>query len=482
MEGRRTAVDMVIKGGTVVLGEGVFPAEVGITGQRVVAVGQSLDGKRVIDATGCLVLPGGIDAHTHLALSLGPDLATSDDFESGTIAAACGGTTTIINYAEQCGYASLLEALEAWQAKADGRAVIDYSFHMLIADPRPDVLAEMAAIVERGVTSFKAMLAYKGIVMLDDAQLFRVLARARELGALVNVHAENGHLIDELVAASRAAGHTSPRYHALTRPEVAEAEATERALALAEAAGAPLYVVHTTCARAVDALRRAQARGQAAFGETCPQYLLLDERVYESEEFETAAGYVLSPPLRERRHQAALWAALAAGTIQIVATDHCAFTREQKARGRDDFALIPNGLPGIETRVPLLYHHGVGEGRLSLSDWVRLTATNPARLFGLYPRKGTLLPGSDADVVIFDPQKRMTLDADRLQMRTDYSPYAGWEVRGWPRHVLQRGRLIVEDGAFVGEAGGGKFIPRRPSALPASRSDRDAPVAAPVSP
>jgi len=272
-------VDIVIKGGTLVLGEGVFPAEIGITGEKVAAVGQSLDGGRVIEATGCLVLPGGIDAHTHLGLSLGPDLASSDDFESGTIAAACGGTTTVINYAEQCGYASLLEALDAWQAKAAGRAVIDYSFHMLIIDPCPDVIEEMAAIVQQGVTSFKALLAYKGIVMLDDAQLFRVLERARDLRALVNVHAENGHLIDELVAACRAAGQTAPRYHALTRPEVAEAEATERALALAEAAGAPIYIVHITCARAVDALRRAQARGQAAFGETCPQYLLLDERV-----------------------------------------------------------------------------------------------------------------------------------------------------------------------------------------------------------
>jgi len=461
-------VDIVIKGGTLVLGEGVFPAEIGITGEKVAAVGQSLDGGRVIEATGCLVLPGGIDAHTHLGLSLGPDLASSDDFESGTIAAACGGTTTVINYAEQCGYASLLEALDAWQAKAAGRAVIDYSFHMLIIDPCPDVIEEMAAIVQQGVTSFKALLAYKGIVMLDDAQLFRVLERARDLRALVNVHAENGHLIDELVAACRAAGQTAPRYHALTRPEVAEAEATERALALAEAAGAPIYIVHITCARAVDALRRAQARGQAAFGETCPQYLLLDERVYESEDFDTAAGYVLSPPLRERGNQGALWTALTTGTIQTVGTDHCPFTREQKARGRDDFTLIPNGLPGVETRVPLLYHYGVREGRLSLSDWVRLTATNPARLFGLYPRKGTLLPGSDADLVIFDPGKRVILDAGHLHTHTDYSPYAGWEVQGWPRHVLQRGRFIVEDGEFVGQAGGGRFIPRRPFALPAS--------------
>ena len=461
-------MDIVIKGGTLVLGEGVFPAEIGITGEKVAAVGQSLDGGRVIEATGCLVLPGGIDAHTHLGLSLGPDLASSDDFESGTIAAACGGTTTVINYAEQCGYASLLEALDAWQAKAAGRAVIDYSFHMLIIDPCPDVIEEMAAIVQQGVTSFKALLAYKGIVMLDDAQLFRVLERARDLRALVNVHAENGHLIDELVAACRAAGQTAPRYHALTRPEVAEAEATERALALAEAAGAPIYIVHITCARAVDALRRAQARGQAAFGETCPQYLLLDERVYESEDFDTAAGYVLSPPLRERGNQGALWTALTAGTIQTVGTDHCPFTREQKARGRDDFTLIPNGLPGVETRVPLLYHYGVREGRLSLSDWVRLTATNPARLFGLYPRKGTLLPGSDADLVIFDPGKRVILDAGHLHTHTDYSPYAGWEVQGWPRHVLQRGRFIVEDGEFVGQAGEGRFIPRRPFALPAS--------------
>lgn len=454
------AMDLVIKGGTVVLGEGAFPADVGIVGERVAAVGQSLDGGQTIDAGGCLVLPGGVEPHAHLALTLGPDLAVSDDFESGTIAAACGGTTTVINYAEQCGYASLTEALDAWQARAEGRAGVDYSFHMLIDDPRPDVIEEMATIVDRGVTSFKALLAYKDIVMLDDAQLFRVLERARDLGALVNVHAENGHLIDELVAAGRARGWTAPRFHPLTRPEVAEAEATQRALALAEAADAPIYIVHMTNARAVEALRRARARGQAAFGETCPQYLLLDERVYESQDFDTAAGYVLSPPLRERGNQAALWAALAGGTLQTVGTDHCPFTREQKARGRDDFTHIPNGLPGIETRMGLLYHHGVRAGRLSPADWVRVTATNPARLFGLYPRKGTLAPGSDADVVIFDPNRRKTLDAEALHMNTDISPYAGWEVRGWPRDVLQRGRVIVRDGTFVGRPGDGAFVPR----------------------
>ena len=249
-------MDVVIRGGMLVLGTGTFPADMGIAGEKVVAVAQplALGGERVVDATGCLVLPGGVEPHAHLALELGPDLAVSDDFASGTIAAACGGTTTVINYAEQCGHANLSEALDAWQARAAGRAAIDYSFHMLINDPRPDVIEEMAKVVERGVTSFKALLAYKDIVMLDDAQLLRVLARARELNALVNVHAENGHLIDELVSACRAAGHTAPRYHALTRPEVAEAEATERALALAEAIGAPIYVVHMTCGRAVDAL------------------------------------------------------------------------------------------------------------------------------------------------------------------------------------------------------------------------------------
>lgn len=455
-------MDIVVKGGILVLGDGVFPADVGIVGEKVAALGQSLPGERVIDATDCLVLPGGVDAHTHLGLSLGPGLDTSDDFESGTIAAACGGTTTVINYAEQCGYDSLLMAFEAWRAKAEGRAAVDYSFHMLINDPRPAILEEMAALVALGVTSFKALLAYKGIVMLDDAQLFRVLRRAGELGALVNVHAENGHLIDELIAAHRASGHTAPRYHALTRPEIAEVEATARALALAEAADAPVFIVHMTCARAVDALRRAQARGQRAFGETCPQYLLLDDRVYESADFDTAAGYVLSPPLRAKDNQGALWAALAAGTIQTVGTDHCPFTRAQKRRGQDDFTLIPNGLPGVETRLPLLYHHGVSQGRLSLSQWVRVTATNPARLFGLYPRKGTLVPGSDADVVIFDPTRRMILDAACLHTNTDYSPYAGWTVEGWPRHVLQRGHLIVQDGQFVGSAGAGEFIPRRP--------------------
>jgi dihydropyrimidinase len=452
-------VDTVIKDGVLVTGEGAFPADVGIRGECIVAVGQSLDGDQVIDARGCLVLPGGIEPHAHLGLRMGPDLAASDDFESGTIAAACGGMTTVINYAEQCGYEDLSAALNGWLARAEGCAAVDYSFHMLIDDPRPDVLEEMAVMVAQGISSFKALLAYKGIVMLDDAQLFRVLARARELGALVNVHAENGHVIDELVAACRAAGQTAPRFHALTRPEVAESEATERALALAEAAGAPLYIVHMTCTRAVEALRRAQSRGQVAYGETCPQYLLLDEQVYDGD-FDVAIGYVLSPPLRTKHNQSALWAGLAAGTLQTIGTDHCPFTRAEKARGRADFSQIPSGLPGIETRLGLLYHYGVREGRLSLSDWVRLTATNPARLFGLYPRKGTLAPGSDADLVIFDPERRQCLDASSLHMATDISPYAGWEVRGWPRQVLQRGSFLVKDGTFVGQPGAGEFIRR----------------------
>ena len=455
-------MDIVIKGGMLVWGDGAFLGDIGIIDEKIVALGepQSLNGKLVIDASGCLVLPGAVDPHTHLALSLGPDLSVSDDFESGTIAAACGGTTTVINYAEQCGYDSLSMALDAWMTRAEGHAAVDYGFHMLINDPRPDILTEMKAMVKRGITSFKVLLAYKDIVMLDDAQLFRVFQHAGELGALVNVHAENGHLVDELVAVYRAAGETAPRYHAITRPEIAEAEATQRALALAEATDTPIYIVHMTCARAVDALQRAQLRGQAAFGETCPQYLLLDDQVYKSD-FDTAAGYILAPPLRERSNQTPLWDALSTGTIQTIGTDHCPFTREQKARGRDDFTKIPGGLAGVETRLSLIYHHGVSTGRLSLSDWVNLTATNPARLFGLYPRKGTLAPGSDADIVVFDPQRRQSLDADVLHMNTNISPYAGWEVNGWPRHVLLRGRLIVEDGTFVGQPDAGKFLERK---------------------
>lgn len=454
-------MDLVIKGGTVVAAEGPFVADVGIVGEQVVTLGQELAGERVIDAGGCLVLPGAIDPHTHLDLRLGPDLAASDDFASGTRAAAHGGTTTVINYAEQCGFATLSEALEVWSARAEGQAVTDYAFHMLIDDPRPEILEEMALMVERGVSSFKALLAYKGVVMLDDAQLYRLLRRAGELGALVNVHAENGDLIDELVREAHEAGQTAPRYHALTRPVVVEAEATERALAIAAAAGAPLYVVHMSSARAVEALQRARSRGQIAFGETCPQYLLLDESAYE-EAYATAAAHVLSPPLRAKENQERLWSALRNGLLQTVGTDHCPFTGAQKEWGREDFAAIPNGLPGVETRLSLLYHYGVREGRLSLADWVALTATHPARLFGLYPRKGALLPGADADVVVFDPERSQSLDAGALHMKTDLSPYAGREVQGWPRHVLQRGRLLVEDGQFVGEAGGGHYLSRRP--------------------
>jgi dihydropyrimidinase len=452
-------LDTVIKGGTLVLGEQCLQADLGIEGEVIAAIGGILEAENEIDASGCLVLPGAIDPHTHLALDLGPGLKTGDDFGSGSRAAAMGGTTTIINYAEQCGYSGLGEALDDWMLKAEGKSCIDYSFHMLINDPSSQVLDEMELLVRQGITSFKVLLAYKDIVMLDDSQLFRVLRRAGELGAIVNVHAENGSLIDELTADLRGAGKIQPVYHARSRPEIAEEEATFRALALAKAADAPVYIVHMTCKGAVEVLKRARLSGQKAFGETCPQYLLLDESVYEAD-LDSASSYILSPPLRDKANQEVLWNSLSSGLLQVVGTDHCPFSSEQKALGRNDFSKIPNGLAGVETRLGLLYHFGVREGRLTLSEWVRLMATNPAKLFGLYPRKGTLSVGSDADIVVFDPARTQSLDAARLHMNTDLSPYEGWELQGWPRDVLQRGRIIVREGQFQGVPGAGEFIPR----------------------
>jgi dihydropyrimidinase len=453
-------VRTLIRNGTVITAEGVSRAEVLVDGARIDSIGEGLrvEADRVIDATGQYVMPGGVDVHTHLDMPLG-DIVSADDFESGTMAAACGGTTTIVDFAAQGAGESLAQALDAWMRRADGKAVIDYGFHMSITDLTPEVEREMDALVAGGVPSFKVFMAYPGRMMLDDGSIFRAMARTRDNGGLVLVHAENGPVIDVLVRRALAEGRTGARYHALTRPPGTEAEATSRAIALAELAGAPVYIVHLSSAAAFEPVRSARAAGRAVFAETCPQYLLLSEECYDAPGFD-AARYVMSPPLRPRAGQERLWRGLADGDLQVVATDHCPFTLAQKARGRDDFTRIPNGAPGIETRLSLVYDAGVRSGRLSLERFVDVVATSPARLFGLYPAKGTLAPGADADVLVFDPHRRMTLSAKTLHMRVDYSPYEGREVEGAPVSVLSRGEVIVEDGQFVGRRGRGRFLRR----------------------
>ena len=456
--------DTLIKGGTLVGAAETVTADIGISGERIAALGVDLptDGAEVVSAAGRLVFPGGIDVHTHLDMPFG-GTTTADDFESGTVAAACGGTTSIIDFAIQYRGEDLRRGLEVWHRKAEGRAAIDYAFHMICTDLPDDRLAEMDRLVrDEGVTSFKLFMAYPGVFMVDDATIFRAMLRTRDNGAMVCMHAENGGVIEVLVRQALAEGHTAPKYHALTRPMSAEAEATRRAIALAEMARVPLYIVHLSAGDAMEEVRRARERGVPAFAETCPQYLFLSDEDYERPGFE-GAKYVMSPPLRPRGNEERLWGGLATNALQVVSTDHCSFCMTGPAGkdlGRDDFSKIPNGAPGIETRLLLLYDGGVNGGRLSPNRFVDLVSTTPAKLFGLYPRKGSLQPGADADLVIWDPAKVVTISAASHHMKVDYNPYEGRTVRGAPVHVFLRGRRVVTEGRFTGRAGGGTFLKR----------------------
>ena len=458
----------LIKNGTLVTAADTFVADLWIEGTRIVRISAASERAlrppgevRELDATGHYVFPGGIDAHTHLDMPFG-GTTSSDDFLTGTRAAAHGGTTTIIDFAIQQKGGTLRQALDTWHEKAEGKACIDYGFHMITTDAPPGTLSEMGDLVREGVTSFKLFMAYPGVLMLDDQSIFRCMLRAGEIGALICMHAETGMPIDVLVERALAKGHTAPIYHALTRPEVAEATGTERALALAEMAKVPVYIVHLSAQRALERVMEARDRGLPAYAETCPQYLFLDEdalRGTPEDEF-AGAKYVCTPPLRPKSFQPPLWRGLRNYGLQVVSTDHCPFCmKDQKELGRGSFAKIPNGMPGIETRLHLL-HEAVNEGKISLNRFVEITSTAPAKIFGLYPRKGSLAIGADADLVVWDPKQRFTLSAENLHMRVDYAAYPEKTVTGAPAYVFSRGELVVQGNQFVGKPGRGQFIKR----------------------
>src|SRR5689334_4616697 len=452
----------LIRNGTIVTAVDQYKGDVLVEDEKIALIGSSLAdiaADKTIDASGKYVLPGGIDVHTHLDMPFG-GATSADDFESGTTAAAFGGTTSVVDFAIQYKGQTLHHAWETWLKKAEGKAVIDYGFHMIMTDLNDQTEGEMDALVRQGVTSFKLFMAYRGVFMLDDGSIFRALLRTGQNGGTICMHAENGDVIDVLVQRALAAGHTAPKYHALTRPPRAEAEATHRAIALAEIADVPIYIVHLSAAEALQMVTEARDRGLPAYAETCPQYLFLSYDNYEEPGFE-GAKYVMSPPPRARDRQAELWRGLAFNDLQCVSTDHCPFCmKEQKELGRNDFSKIPNGAPGIETRMSLVYDGGVRAGRISLNRFVELTSTSPAKIFGLFPRKGTIAPGSDADVVVFDPERTVTLSAKTLHMKVDYNPYEGRRVTGAADTVLSRGRIVIDKGAFAGRAGSGSFLKR----------------------
>jgi dihydropyrimidinase len=452
----------LIQNGTIVTAERTYSADVLIEGEKIKDVGSGLPAQNVdrkIDARGMYVMPGGIDVHTHLDMPFG-GTTSSDDFETGTRAAAFGGTTTLVDFAIQPKGTRMRDALDTWWKKADGKACIDYGLHMIVTDLGEAGLEDMDAMVSEGVASFKLFMAYPGVLMVDDATIFKAMSQTAANGALICMHAENGGVIDVIVQRALAEGKTAPIYHALTRPVTAEAEAVHRAIAMAEMAGAPVYIVHLSSEAALNQVREARDRGLPIFAETCPQYLLLSIEELARPDFE-GAKYVFTPPLREKENLPKLWDGLAHDHLQVVSTDHCPFCFEdQKVLGRDNFTKIPNGGPGVENRLQLLFHHGVSQGKISLNRFVEIVSTTPARLFGLYPRKGTVAAGSDADIVIWDPAADYTISAKTHHMRVDYSMFEGWKVKGNARTVMSRGEVVVDGGQYHGRTGRGQFLKR----------------------
>ncbi|HWQ43539.1 MAG TPA: dihydropyrimidinase [Desulfosporosinus sp.] len=455
---------IVLNGGTIVTAVDVYQADVRIEGEKIVAIGHEIKQPedQVINVDGYLIFPGGIDPHTHFDLPMGT-FSTSDDFLAGSKAAVLGGTTTIVDFATQFKGETLKMGLQNWHAKADGKCYVDFGFHMAITDWNDQVAQEMINLVnQEGVSSFKLYMAYKNILQVDDGALLQALRQAGECGALVCVHCENGDVVDYLVKEARAQGQTAPFYHPLTRPPEVEAEATNRVITLAQIAEAPLYIVHLTCNGALQVVAEAKRRGLEVYAETCPQYLLLDDSYYRAEGF-NGAKYVISPPLRSVSNQEKLWSGLQTGVLDTIATDHCSFNyKGQKDLGLNDFSKIPNGAPGVETRLGLLYTYGVMTGKLTINEFVALTSTNAAKLFGLYPRKGTIAPGSDADLVVWDPLASSTITVETLHQQVDYTPYEGFKQKGQVKHVFLRGQQVVKDAQLQGTKPTGLYLSRKP--------------------
>ena len=469
-------MSVLIKGGRIVTATDDYVADVFVENETVSCIGADLDleADRTIDADGKYVLPGCVDPHTHLDMPFGGTV-TIDDFESGQISAAFGGTTCHVDFCIQPQGLTFAQAFEEWHGKREGKALIDNGFHIAVTDLREGgTFEELASLPDQGITSYKLFMAYKGALMVDDETLFRTMKIAAETGALVMVHAENGDAIDVLVEQALAEGKTDPCYHALNRPCETEGEATNRAIQLARVAGSPLYVVHVSCEEAIEPIRIARDKGWDVHGETCTQYLFIDYSYLEGPDFE-CAKYVYTPPPRPKENQEKLWTALCTDVLSVISTDHCAFLWDgQKTLGRDDFSKIPNGGPGLEDRLKMIHEFGVRQGRISLSRMVELLATNPAKLFGLYPRKGTIAVGSDADLVVFDPERRETITAASCHSKTDYNLYEGTEVTGVPETVLLRGQVLVDSGELVARPGVGRFVKRarfgerlEPAAVPA---------------
>lgn len=450
----------LIKNGRIITAEQDYIADIYIEKDTITTIGASLtmQADTTIDAKGKYMIPGGVDVHTHMDMPFG-GTTSSDDFETGTRAAAFGGTTCLIDFAIQSKGTRMRDALDVWWKKGE-QATIDFGLHMIVTDLPEAHLEDMNEMVREGVTSFKLFMAYPNVLMVDDATIFRAMRQTGNNGALICMHAENGGVIDLLVQKALAEGKTAPIYHALTRPTTAESEAVNRAIALAQMAGAPVYIVHVSSADALEKVSEARDKGVPVFAETCPQYLLLSIEDLDRPNFE-GAKYVFTPPLREKWHQDKLWEGLRKNTLQVVSTDHCPFCfKEQKEMGRDSFAKIPNGGPGVENRLQLIHHHGVNQKRISLNRWVEIVATTPAKMFGLYPRKGTITVGSDADIVIWDPNKEITISAKSHHMRVDYSMFEGFKVKGDAETVLSRGETIVDKGKWLGKPGRGTFIKR----------------------
>ncbi|MFN6962969.1 MAG: dihydropyrimidinase [Pyrinomonadaceae bacterium] len=450
----------LIKSGRIVTAVDDYIADILIEDETVSMIGRQIDVEAdvVIDASGKLVIPGGIDPHTHMELPFG-GTQSSDDFFTGTRAAAFGGTTTIIDFAVQYKGESMIQAVDNWHAKAEGKCAIDYGFHLITTEFEDHHSEQMHTLIDEGITSFKLFMAYPGVFLVDDATIFRAMSAAGERGGLICMHAENGIVINEIIKRFLAEGRTAPKYHALSRPTIAEAEGVHRAIAIAEMAESPVYIVHLSSADALNKVREARDRGIPAFAETCPQYLFRSIEDYG--DGWDGAKYVFTPPLREKHNCGELWKGLKMDDLQVISTDHCPFCmKEQKELGRESFALIPNGAPGVENRMSLIYHGGVVENRISLNRFVELTSTAAAKMFGMFPKKGTIAVGSDADIVIFDPQKEHTFGVEHEHMNVDYSTYEGWKVKGKVETVLSRGRVIIENGEHTGKQGDGQFLRR----------------------